>query len=284
MTNGFLILDKPTGVTSFDVVARVRRELGVKKVGHLGTLDPLATGVLVVAVREGTKLIEYLMGEDKEYEVALELGKVSDSYDRDGQIEVVDEAPKVTREDLEEALKNFVGEIDQVPPAFSAIKVDGKRAYESARKGEKVKLKPREVRIDSITILGFDPPNAVLRVTCGSGTYIRSLVHDLGQKLGCGAMVIELRRTRVGEFTDMAQGDLEESLIPLEEVVKDWPSIQLTESEMTALKHGQRFRVPEGFPCKGDRPVAAFHEGKLVSLVEADGGLVRPVKNFNEGL
>lgn len=283
MVNGFLNIDKPQGITSFDVVARVRRALDVKKVGHLGTLDPLATGVLVVAVGEGTKLIEYMMGADKDYEVELEFGKVSDTYDRDGKVEVCEEVPKVGRSDLEEVLKDFVGKIDQVPPAFSALKVNGKRAYNLARKGEKVELKSRKVQIDSIDILEFEGARAVLRVQCGSGTYIRSLVHDLGQKLGCGAIMTELRRTRVGSFLldDAVEDPTMADLIPLEEVVRDWPSVTLTESEVTALHHGQKVHVPEAWPQDKQSPVVAFYNDKLVSLVEEKDGFLRPIKNFS---
>jgi tRNA pseudouridine55 synthase len=298
--NGFLVIDKPSGITSFDVVARVRRAClaargpiaaGEKKlrVGHLGTLDPLATGVLVIAVGEASKLIEFLMGAEKVYDTQIELGKMSDTYDKEGTIEVKEESPDISREDLEGALLSFVGEIDQIPPAYSAIKVKGKRAYELARKGEEVNLKSRKVMIHSIKVRGFQPPFVMLEIHCGSGTYIRSIAHDLGQKLGVGGLMTELRRSRVGDFhLDQAiqlkedeAPDYSSHFISLEKVVEDWPAMQLADKQIQLIRNGQRiFRPPAFITPDSKMPICGFYEGKLATLLEEDGRFMKVVKNF----
>lgn len=324
MNHGFLIVNKPEGPTSFDVVAKVRRalrlaELAVRgkkvemKVGHLGTLDPVATGVLVLAVGEATKLIEYWMGADKVYEAEFELGKVSDTYDREGKVEVKDEAAagKVTQEQIENALHAFVGEIDQVPPAFSAVKIKGERAYALARRGEKVELKARKVMVHSISIQGFHEatggrgeggrgPLLMLKVHCGAGTYLRSLAHDLGEKLGCGAFLSDLVRTQVGPFAltqaialpkDAAEasaaGFYRDHLIPLEQIVESWPHFALDPRQILQLKNGQMIPLPPGFPRGGHTetpssfPVVGTYEGNVVALLRVEAlHLVKVLKFF----
>jgi tRNA pseudouridine55 synthase len=279
---GFLIVDKPAGITSFDVVAQARRALGIRKIGHLGTLDPLATGVLVLAVGEGTKLIQYLMGADKDYEATLEFGKISDTYDSDGQITQTG-AIIPPRDEIEAALEPFRGEIQQVPPAFSALKINGRRAYELARKGEKVELKPRTVYIHDLKLVGDNQ----LHLSCSSGTYVRSLIHDLGQALGCGAIMTALRRTRVSQFT-LAQATeiTPENLLPLERVVLSWPTIKINEDECQALLQGKKVHIgatSDGRPYEPphtDTIFAVLYNEKLVSLAELSRGFLRPVKNF----
>lgn len=192
-------IDKPSGITSFDVIRQLRRKLSVRKMGHAGTLDPLATGLLIVAVGNATKEINKYMDLEKEYEVLVEFGKVSTTYDADGKISK-GILRDVNRSEFEKVLKNFIGEILQIPPIFSAKKIKGIRAYDLARKGIKFVLEPRTVFIKSIGIIEWNWPFARLRVKCGKGTYIRSLAHDIGQKLGCGGYVKELRRTAIGEF------------------------------------------------------------------------------------
>jgi len=198
---GFLIVDKPTDWTSHDVVAKSRGILGIRKIGHLGTLDPLATGVLVLAVgRAATKKVSEYMGADKEYEVEMELGKTSNTYDSEGEIvETPDDYPAITPDQIEIEMENFWGTSMQMPPAFSAKKVNGQRAYKLARAGKEVKLKAREVTMQGKDI-EIDYPFVRFTVTVSSGTYIRSLVHDIGKVLGCGAIMTALRRTRVGDF------------------------------------------------------------------------------------
>lgn len=201
MMHGFLIIDKPSSWTSHDVVAKLRGVLKEKKIGHLGTLDPLATGVLVVAVgRDATKQIQNFMKLDKEYEVELELGKTSDTYDSEGKVQETGfDLSRLDKKSVQEALETFWGETWQMPPAFSAKKINGKKAYELARAGKPVELKPVLVQMQGSEI-EVDFPFVRLTVTVSSGTYIRSLAHDLGQKLGCGAILTALRRTRVGDF------------------------------------------------------------------------------------
>lgn len=195
-----LFINKPSGVTSFDVIRLLRRKLGIKKMGHAGTLDPLATGLLIIGVEEGTKELQRFMGMPKEYEVLIEFGKVSTTYDAQGEVTNLAGASNgITQIDFENILKNFTGEILQTPPAFSAKRIKGRRAYDLARRGEKFELKPAKVQIFSIEILEWNWPEVRLRVKCGKGTYIRSLAHDLGQTLGCGGYVKELRRTAIGE-------------------------------------------------------------------------------------
>lgn len=198
---GFLVIDKPSGWTSHDVVAKLRGLLKEKKIGHLGTLDPLATGVLVVAVgRDATKQIQHFMKLDKEYEVELELGKISDTYDAEGVVQETGfDLHSLDKKTVQSALESFWGENMQMPPAFSAKKINGKKAYELARAGKPVELKAVQVRMQGKNI-EVDFPFVRFTVEVSSGTYIRSLAHDLGQKLGCGAVLTKLRRTRVGDF------------------------------------------------------------------------------------
>ncbi len=215
--DGFLIIDKPKGKTSFDIVRDVRRETGVRRVGHGGTLDPLATGLLVVAVGKATKLLSNFLGCEKEYEVRAKFGFVSDSYDADGRIEKVSERKISMNEIKEEILRNFIGKISQLPPKYSALKVKGKRAADIMRAGGDVELKPRTVLIKKFEVMDYVWPEVSFRVECGSGTYVRSLVHDLGQNLGVGAYVLELRRTKVGDFDVREAGS---SLVSIEDVAK----------------------------------------------------------------
>jgi len=201
MIPGFYIIDKPTGWTSHDIVAKMRGILKEKKIGHLGTLDPLATGVLVVAVgRDATKQIQNFMKLDKEYVVEMELGKVSDTYDSEGKVELTDfDLSSLDKKTVQATLESFWGTSMQMPPAFSAKKINGKKAYELARAGKPVELKPVEVFMQGRDI-EVDLPFVRFTLTVSSGTYVRSLIHDVGQKLGCGAIMTALRRTRVGEW------------------------------------------------------------------------------------
>jgi tRNA pseudouridine55 synthase len=202
--NEILLIDKPKDWTSFDVVAKIRgvytKKEGKKvKVGHAGTLDPFATGLLIVLLGQATKDQDSYMKQDKEYEATLRLGKTSTTGDPEGEIKEVSElVPDI--KDIERVLSEFVGEISQTPPAFSAIKVDGKRAYKLAREGKEVKIEPRKVTIYSIELLSYEYPNLKILVKCSSGTYIRTLGEDIGGSLKCGAYLTDLRRTAIGEY------------------------------------------------------------------------------------
>ncbi len=200
-------IDKPLGKTSFGALAHVRyllsRKLGRKvKIGHAGTLDPLATGVLILCTGKCTKQIETLQAHTKEYEATLQLGATTASYDMEHEVNEIFPTDHIDREQIESALTQFVGDIEQVPPTYSAVKVDGKRAYDIRRKGESVELKPKQVHIDAIELTAFDAKamRLSIRVVCGKGTYIRALARDLGRALRSGAYLTSLRRTRVGEF------------------------------------------------------------------------------------
>ena len=242
MMNGFFFVDKQKGDTSFDVVKDIRRATSTKKVGHSGTLDPLATGLLVVAVGEGTKFLEYMIACDKEYEVVARFGAVSDTFDADGRITEGDSSSDPVENDLirTEILKiikdDFLGNISQIPPKYSALKIAGRRACDIMRAGGEVEMKTRQVKIYNFEIMEFNWPFVKFRVNCGSGTYIRSLVHDLGQKLGCGAYVQELRRTKVGKF-DL--DDVSDEIICLEDVgSKVFDRVDLSDDEFEGLKNG----------------------------------------------
>lgn len=197
-----ILIDKEKGMTSFDVVRRVKRITGIKKVGHGGTLDPLATGLLIIGVGKGTKLLNNFLKCDKEYEVEAKFGFISDSYDADGRISEGNSLSKFTKKEVSDVIKeNFLGEIEQFPPKYSALKIGGKRACDIMRRGGDVNLASRKIKIHEFKISSFKWPKVAFLIKCGSGTYVRSLVHDLGQKLGCGAYVTELRRTKVGEYS-----------------------------------------------------------------------------------
>ena len=199
------MVDKPAGLTSAQVVTRVKRLLprGIK-VGHAGTLDPFATGLLVLLVGKATRLCEQVMGQPKAYEATAKLGATTETEDPDSVEAKVEQARPVSRERIEEALRRFVGTISQIPPKYSAVKLGGKRASDRVRAGEVFEMRPREVRVYRIDTLGYDWPLLRLRIECGRGTYVRSIARDLGADLGCGGYLTELRRTRIGDF-DVAQ-------------------------------------------------------------------------------
>jgi tRNA pseudouridine55 synthase len=198
---GVVVVDKPLGWSSMTVIRKVRRAAGTKRVGHAGTLDPLATGVVVVCMGKATKLVERLMGQTKVYVATVDLSAFSDTDDREGVITPVEVKEPPVLDRVTEVLKGFVGEVMQTPPVFSAIHVGGQRAYDLARKGKEVKMAPRQVRIDSVVLVKYAWPELIIEVTCGKGTYIRSLARDIGKALGTGGHLSGLRRTRVGALT-----------------------------------------------------------------------------------
>ena len=195
---GILLVDKPAGMTSHDVVDRIRRVSGVKKVGHTGTLDPSATGLLILCLGPATRLSEHLTGMDKEYEGQMRLGVVTDSHDMDGAVLEEKPVPDIGAETIQELFTRFTGDLMQVPPMVSAVKVGGERLYKLARKGETVEREPRPISVADFHLFDYAPPLAHFRVRCTSGTYVRSLCHEVGQELGCGAVLDSLRRTAVG--------------------------------------------------------------------------------------
>lgn len=276
--SGVLVVDKPTGMTSHDVVQVIRRGTNIRRAGHTGTLDPRASGVLVILVGPAVRLSEYVSASDKRYQAVVRLGASTDTYDADGK--VISTAPvDITEEQFETVLQQFVGTIEQVPPPYSAVKVRGKKAYEMAREGEEVSLEPRTIHVYSLDLLEWAPPEAVIDVYCSSGTYVRSLAHDLGEKLGCGAHLVGLRRTKSGRFTlrdavplrklreAFDSGMWYQYLIPAAEALSDWPAIELSDKELDAIRHGNRVVAAPGSPqiARG-----ISEQGELVALLELD--------------
>jgi tRNA pseudouridine55 synthase len=213
LLDGAILIDKPAGPTSHDVVDVIRRKFGIKKVGHCGTLDPNATGLLIIVLGRGTKLSEKLMSDDKVYEGTIKFGETTDSYDVDGKIVSTAPVPPLTLKKLNEAATAFVGDQMQVPPMVSAIKKDGVPLYKLARKGIEVEREPRLIHIFSFRFTNYFEPTAQFKIACTKGTYIRSIAHDLGQKLGCGAYLATLRRSAAGKF-DVADAT------PLNDILK----------------------------------------------------------------
>jgi tRNA pseudouridine55 synthase len=288
MVDGLVIVDKPGGMTSHDVVARLRRLTGTRRVGHGGTLDPMATGVLVAGVGKATRLLGHLALTEKEYLATIRLGQATDTCDAEGQIISGAPAGAVTLAAVRAAAAPLTGEIQQVPPAISAVKVAGTRAYRLARAGTTPVLAPRVVTVRSFCVLSErragDLLDVDVTVTCSSGTYIRALARDLGESLGVGGHVTVLRRTRAGPYDlslarTLDQLEAELSLIPLARAAADaFPSRQLTSEEARRLAHGAR--LPGG-AAAGPGPVAAFApDGTLIALVEEKDGQTRPVVVF----
>lgn len=225
---GVLLVDKPQGLTSHDVVYRLRRKLSMKKIGHAGTLDPMATGLLVMLIGKATRISQYLMSVDKAYEGEATLGIVTDSQDAEGEVMETRPVPELTEAKVREVMKTFMGDQYQTPPMHSAIKVDGVKLYHLARKGEEVEREPRFIRVTAFDLLTFNPPKLTFDLHCTKGTYVRTIAHDLGNKLGCGAHLSALRRTMSGQFTikqcitldeieAMTLPDIEKRLIPIHE-------------------------------------------------------------------
>ncbi len=198
--DGAILVDKPAGPTSHDAVDAIRRKFGIKKVGHCGTLDPNATGLLIIVLGRGTKLSEKLMGDDKVYEGAIKFGEATDSYDADGEITASLPVPPMTLDQLNDEATRFVGDLMQVPPMVSAIKIKGVPLYKLARKGIEVEREPRLIHIYNFRFTNYEPPLGQFKIACTKGTYVRSIAHDLGQKLGCGAHLATLRRSASGRF------------------------------------------------------------------------------------
>ncbi len=249
---GILLVDKAANCTSFDVVAKVRKALGVKRVGHAGTLDPFATGLLIVLVGRYTKLSDFFLNEDKAYKATLKFGIGTDSHDSDGQIISRGDASDITKVKLQASLEKFRGPISQIPPKFSAIKISGQRAYKLARKGEEVELKARDLTIHELEILSFDNPFAELKIKCSKGTYIRSLARDIGEDLGVSAHLSALRRASSGKYLqedaisqkDLADKDLVlERLISGKKALEGHPFIDLNTTEAQKLRHSIKIKL-----------------------------------------
>ncbi len=289
--HGLLVLDKPGGITSREAVDRALSWLPRgTKVGHTGTLDPLATGVLVLCLGSATRLTEYVQDMAKTYRAGVRLGARSDTDDADGVVESVAVAAPPARAAVEEALRGFVGEIAQVPPAYSAAKVGGRRAYDLARRGRDVALAARPVRVHGIDLLSYDYPRLEIEVRCGKGTYIRSLARDVGDRLGCGGYVEALRRTRVGPFRveealplDAAAAVARAHLLPVAAALSELPHATVGDVAVACLRQGQGVPAAE-LPEVPGAAVAVFDgRGGLVAVARLDRErrLLRPEKVFS---
>jgi tRNA pseudouridine55 synthase len=279
---GILIVNKPRGITSRELVDRVARLFPRLKVGHAGTLDPLATGIMIVCVGAATRLVEMLQELPKSYRTVIRLGARSDTLDAEGRI-VVDPTPWVPSSlEIEEVLPRFLGDVNQKPPSFSALKVQGQRAYDLARAGHSVDLEPRVVRIDRIAMVRYIWPHLELDIDCGSGTYIRSVARDMGEALTCGGLVETLVRTRVGPYglehavdlEDLSTKSIGRHLLPALDAVRDWPRLALNSHQLDAIVHGRRLTAAElGNLSIRSGPVALLDSaGNLVGLGEVDSG------------
>jgi tRNA pseudouridine55 synthase len=283
--NGIFLLHKPSGLTSHDVVNAVRRLAGIRRVGHAGTLDPLATGLLVVLVGQATRLAQYLTGHDKTYRAVIRLGETTDTYDAEGTV-TARRPVTATAAELEAALAGFLGPQMQCPPAYSAIKVAGQALYKRARRGETVAPEPRAVVFHTLTGLAWEPPDLTVEVVCSAGTYIRSLAHDLGERLGCGAHLRALTRLAAGPFrleqahpldelrALAAAGRLTAALLPPAAALSDFPTVTLTPEQARAVGFGQRVVLPA--VSVAPQLSAVDSAGQLVAVLIPDGDGWRP--------
>jgi tRNA pseudouridine55 synthase len=294
--NGWLIIDKPLGLTSTQVIGRVRRLTDVRKIGHGGTLDPLATGILPLALGEATKVLPYVVDSTKVYDFVVRWGEATETDDSEGAV-IERSSVRPSAADICAALSGFEGDIEQVPPAYSAIKVDGARAYDLARQGETVELKARTVTVHALEMLtseivaghtiGSDETG--FRMTCGKGTYVRSLARDLAKALGTCGHVVALRRSRVGPFDDTTSISLdkleelvhsappEKAVLPVETALDDIPALAITGGEAQRLRQGQAIQVPN----KREGVVCVMADDILIALGNLEHGCLTPLRVFN---
>jgi tRNA pseudouridine55 synthase len=294
--HGWLILDKPVNVTSTQAVGAVRRAFNAQKAGHAGTLDPLATGILPIALGEATKTVPFAVDGEKAYRFTVRWGAETTTDDTEGPVTKTSDS-RPSAEDIEALLPRFRGQIQQVPPAFSAIKIDGERAYDLARDGEQVVLEPRTVFIERFALV--DQPDAstsVFEAECGKGTYVRALARDMGRILGCYGHVIALRRTRVGPFDEATSvtmeeitaaaesgeaGALQKLLAPVEAALSDLPELIVSQTDAASLTRGQPVLIRGRDAPILTGPAFATSKGRLIALGELDKGALHPTRVFN---
>jgi len=287
--NGILLIDKPAEWTSNDVVIKLKGILRQRRIGHSGTLDPMATGLLVVFVGRATRAVEFAEADSKQYIAGLRLGTTTDTQDTTGT--VINQSPvNVTDEQLLSALGRFTGEIDQIPPMYSALKVNGQKLYDIARKGGEVERKARRITVSDISILGRDGEDFILDVSCSKGTYIRTLCHDIGQALGCGGCMSSLRRVKAGVFTiDRAYslqqvqqaadaGNVEEMLLPVDSLFDAVPAYIADDAQMKRIKNGNEIKVDA---ADGQYRVYS-RAGEFLMLGRSVNGIMKTVKSFFE--
>ena len=284
--NGIVIVDKPQGWTSQDVTARLRRVFNTRRIGHGGTLDPMATGVLPVFVGRATRGVEFFEHAEKTYETVLRLGITTDTEDISGTVLTQQDA-FVTGEQLEQVLQRFRGDILQVPPMYSALKVGGQKLYDLARKGKEVERQPRPITIHELTLLGMEADGIHLRVRCSKGTYIRTLCKDIGEALGCGGCMAALRRVTAGEYTIEESVPLqtlleteepEQHLRPVDSMFRNYPAVTLTEKQELRCRNGNSFSIslPDGtYRAYGK-------DGEFLMLAKVEDGVMSTVKSFWE--
>ena len=291
--NGVVVLDKPAGITSHDCVNKLRRIFLTKRVGHCGTLDPIATGVLLVCVGNATRIAEYLTSKPKRYVAIAEFGKTSTTQDRTGEIITDCGAESISASTVEDVMRGFTGHIKQLPPMVSALHHNGQRLYDLARKGVEVERELRDITIYALQLLDFTPgrnPIATLDITCSTGTYIRTLIHDIGEKLGVGGIMNELRRTAVGdvdiskaitlpELNDLSESkELSNAVIPITDALPDWPRVILDQDQVSDILHGRQIVVPDTTDCE-----TAFlldEANDLVALAKVNSCTIQPFKVF----
>ena len=291
MIHGWIVIDKPLGRSSMQTTSRVKRLLSTRKAGHAGTLDPLASGILPIALGEATKTIPFMVDAAKTYEFTIQWGQQTNTDDQEGEILKVSEM-RPFQEEIQKILPEFIGKISQVPPAFSAVKINGKRAYAMARGGKEVVLEPREITVHNLELLDMpDQDHATFKCHCGKGTYIRSLARDIALKLRTYGHVSHLRRTAVGAFNEKNaisldflenmshKGHVEESIFSLDWVLDDIPDLILTHEEERHFCHGQRF-LKEGL-VEGETLVCRDSNRGLIGLAKTVDGLLKPVRMLN---
>lgn len=275
--NALLVLDKPQGLSSHSAVHRVRKSVGEERVGHAGTLDPMATGVLLLLLGSAARLSEWIVTHDKKYRARVKLGVETDTYDATGNV-VAARPVNVSENEIAAALKTFVGKQNQIPPAHSAIQIQGKRAYKLARQGVELEMQPRAIEIFSIANLTIENDSVAFDVHCGKGTYIRSLAHDLGAKLGVGAHLAALRRTASGNFSieqsltleqvsaAAARNDLEKYLLPMDLAIPQFDAVYLNQTETRAILNGQFIAAPQNLTTLLARAYDEQH--RLIAILE----------------
>lgn len=251
--NGILLIDKPAGITSHGVISRLRKKLGLKKIGHAGTLDPTATGLLIMCIGQATKISGYITDSEKKYETDLEFGKTTTTYDSEGEFVEIKDASNLNIQEIQKHIQSLLGEQKQKPPMYSAVKIAGKKLYEYARAEKEIEVPDRDVTIHSIEMTKFENPKATLSIHCSKGTYVRSIVHDLGQLLHVGAYVEIIRRTQSGQFKiadaiklddvlSMTMEDIQQRIISISEVLSPYfHTIQVDEKDEEKLSHGMEF-------------------------------------------
>lgn len=276
----FLNINKPKGMTSFDVIRKLRKHLNVKQIGHSGTLDPLAYGVMQVGVGNATKLLDYL-NSNKEYIATMEFGYITDTYDLEGEKQYISK-PNFSFDDLNNVLKTFIGKTKQIPPKYSAIKKNGKKLCDLARKNKDINISDfeREIEIYSIELIDFKNYQAIIKINCKKGAYIRSLVNDIGEKLGCGACLIELKRTKAGDFLIQNSNNLDDEYIkinPLE--VLNYPKIELNDNQLMRVLNGNAIQNETKITSD---IILLTKDNKLVSIANLSDNLIKPKKVFKE--